>query len=155
MLFLCFVIALLFLMGLSCLGQRPWLWGLGFLLLEAFFSNVSVLLAIIALDSLLIFLFPPLFRNLALGGKGGCRPPGPSRLGFPSSCTLICSSSGSASICQALLLSAKVSMVFGSQGGWYCGLKGLKSLTPHFCSLWCLEWIHSTWCARAASFHSA
>ena len=41
-----------------------------FLPLETFFSNVSVLLTVIALDSLLIFLFPPLFQEAGPWGKG-------------------------------------------------------------------------------------
>ena len=43
---------------------------MGFSLLEAFFSDVSILLTVIALDSLLIFLFPPLFQEASPWGKG-------------------------------------------------------------------------------------
>ena len=52
------------------LGQRPGLWSARFLPLETFFSDVSVLLTVIALDSSLIFLFPPLFQETGPWGKG-------------------------------------------------------------------------------------
>ena len=42
-----------------------------FLPLETFFSNVSKLLAVITLDSLLIFLVPSLFQEASPWGKGG------------------------------------------------------------------------------------
>ena len=50
------------------------MWGAGFSLLEAFFSDVSVLLTVIALDSLLIFPFPPLFQESGPWGKRGLLP---------------------------------------------------------------------------------
>ena len=49
--------------------------------LEAFFSDVSVLLTVIALDSPLIFLFPPFFQEAGSWGKGWLSSPGSLLIG--------------------------------------------------------------------------
>ena len=68
-LLLCFVITLFFLVGFSGLSQRARLQSVWFLPLESFFSDVSILLTVIALDSPLIFLLPPLFQETGPWGE--------------------------------------------------------------------------------------
>ena len=69
-LFLGFVVAFFSLVGVPGLGQRSRLWSVRFLPLETFFSNVSELLTVITLDSLLIFLLPSFFQEAGPWGKG-------------------------------------------------------------------------------------